>query len=172
MNLLSRFAGGLAERVLAVVLAVGLAQFPLYFQAYRNTVAGAQTEAALRYQELVTEAARLQLSVEGFVEKHEDDRDAVFQASGRMHRTTLEHYQRYGTMVQALDGAPAWRRPVVLAQNFDRELYAATRFSPGLPLTFEGGAYALIGLLLAWMLGGLAGLLLGSGARPRYTRVA
>ena len=161
---MTRFVGGLSERAIAVVLAVGAAQFPLYYSAYCNTLAGAKLEAETRYHELEREAAAVQLSVEPFIQRHENNSDAVFKASGRIHRTTLEHFQRYTAMDTALRSAPVWQRTVALAQNFDPELHGALRFEPGLPLTLEGGAYALAGLLLAWMLTGLARLLLAPRA--------
>lgn len=152
MEALAHFFEGICERVVAVVLAVTAAQFPLFYNAYGNTVAGVQLEAESRYHELQREAKSLRLGVEEFVGRHERNGDAVFQASGRIHRTTLEHYHRYTAMNTALREAPAWRRAWVLAQNFDPQLYAATRFQPGLPLTAEAAAYALAGVLLAWML--------------------
>ncbi|HSW14501.1 MAG TPA: DUF2937 family protein [Solimonas sp.] len=164
MNFLARFFGGVTERLVAVVFAVSAAQFPVYFLAYSNTLAGARMEAQSRYEELQREAAQLQLEIEAFVRRHEDNPDSVFQASGRIHRTTLEHYQRYSAMAQALQEAPLWRRPLVLAQNFDPELHAATHFEPGLPLTPEAGAYALIGVLLAWLLTGTTGAVLRRAA--------
>lgn len=163
--MLMRFLGGLSERVLAVVLAVGAAQFPVYFLAYSNTLEGARLEAEARYQELQTEAALLQLSVEAFIQRHENNADAVFQASGRIHRTTLDHYQRYSAMSEALQTAPLWKRPAVLVQNFDRKLHEATHFTPGLSLSAESGAYALAGLLLAWLLTALTGLLVRPARR-------
>lgn len=163
MNFLARFLGGISERIAAVVLAVAAAQFPVYYLAYGNTLAGAQMEAAARYEELRAEAQTLHLGLEDFIRRHEENADAVFKASGRIHRNTVERYQRYTAMQEALRGAPAWERPLALARNFDPALHKATRFEPGLPLTLEAAAYALAGLLLAWMLTALVGLAL----RPR-----
>ena len=160
MNLLARFLGGISERVLAVVLAVAALQFPVYYLAYGNTLAGAQMEAASRYEELRAEAQTLHLGVEDFIRRHEDNADAVFQASGRIHRNTVQRYQRYTAMQEALRGATVWEKPLALARNFDPALHAATRFEPGLPLTLEAAAYALAGLLLAWALSGSIGLAL------------
>ena len=160
MGWLARFFGGLVERILAVVLALSLAQFPLYYSAYSNTVAGARLEAESRYRELEREAAQLQLTAEAFIVHHETNADPAFQASGRMHRTTLEHFRRYSAMEQALLTAPPWGKPLVLARNFDRSLQAATQFTPGLPLNFEGAVYALAGLLLAWLFTAVARLTL------------
>ena len=159
MNLLARFVGGLSQRLLAVLFAVSAAQFPIYFAAYENTVAGARTEAEARFHELQREAAQLQLEVEAFIQRHEASTEEAFLASGRIHRTTQAHYLRYTAMDDALRAAPLWQRPLVLAQNFDPQLHAVMRFEPGLALTLEAGVYALIGLLLAWLMGSLIGRL-------------
>ena len=168
MNLLTRLVAGLSERIIAVLFAVAAAQFPIYYAAYSNTLAGAKLEAQARYQELEREAAQLQLSVEQFIEHHETNADDVFRASGRIHRTTLEHYLRYTAMDAALRTVPIWQRPLALAQNFDPQLNAVTAFAPGLPLTLEGAAYALIGLLLAWLFTGVVSWALrGTPSRAR-----
>lgn len=173
MGLISGFMGGLTSRVLAVLFAVAAAQFPIYFTAYSNALAGAKFEAEARYNELVQEAAKLQLGVEDFIRRHETNSDEVFRASGRIHRNTLQRYRRYTAMQSALTNAPVWKRSVVLAQNFDPELHAVTQFQPGVPLNAEGAAYALAGLLLAWLLSASAGLVFGaSPARPGARGVA
>lgn len=157
MKWLTQFTGGLLERVFGLTLALCAVQFPVYFAAYCNTLAGAQLEAQTRYQELEREAASVPLSVNEFIQRHESNADAVFRASGRIHRTTIERYRRFTAMQAALSSAPLWARPWVLSQNFDRSLHLATRFEPGLPLSVEGGAYALGGLLLAWLLSSALG---------------
>jgi hypothetical protein len=57
--------------------------------------------------------------------------------------------------MENLQMAPVWKRPLALARNFDRDIFIATHFQPGVPLSIEGGIYALCGLLLAWLTGGL-----------------
>ncbi|HVT34037.1 MAG TPA: DUF2937 family protein [Nevskiaceae bacterium] len=146
-----RFIGGLAERVAAVALALTLAQFPVYYDAYLNTVAGARAEAEARLHELEREAAGVQMSVEAFIAHHEASADPAFAASGRMHRTTLEHYRHYSGLEHAMSAAPVWQKPLVLAQNFEPALHQATHFTPAVPLTPEALIYAALGLLLAWL---------------------
>lgn len=160
MNLVVRLLAGLSSRVFAVVLALCAAQFPVWYGAYSNALSGARLEAQARYEELLREAAALRMSVEQFIERHESNGDPVFQASGRMHRTTVERFRRWSAMERALVEARGWERPLALFDNFDRDLARVTRFEPGLPLTAEGAAWAFAGLLLAWSLGALLGLLL------------
>lgn len=170
MNLLARLFGGLASRVLAVVLAVSAAQLPVYYEQYLQTLAGARQEAALRYEELLREAGSLNLGAEDFIVRHEENSDPVFQSSGRIHRTTLQRYQKLDAAWQALSTASVFEKPLALPKHFDRQLAEAVRFSPGLPLTLEAGAYALAGLLIAWLLSALCGVLLLP--RPRTASVS
>ena len=159
MPFLARLCTGFLDRMLAVVLAIAAAQAPVYLDQYTHVLAGVRLEASIRYEELVREASALQLSVEAFVQRHEQNTDPVFQASGRIHRTTLERYRRFDAHYRALEEASAWRRPVVLAGQFDPDIHAAVRFTPGLPLSTEGLAYALAGVLLAGLISGILGWL-------------
>lgn len=167
MPFLARFL----DRVLAVVLALGAAQAPVYLDQYTHVLAGVRLEATTRYQELVREAGALQLDVEAFVQRHEQNGDPVFQASGRIHRTTLERYQRFETSYRELTAASAWQWPLVLARQFDPDIHAAVRFTPGLPLSTEGLAYALAGVLLAGLISGTLGWLLAPQRRQALGRL-
>lgn len=167
MPFLARFL----DRVLAVVLAIAAAQAPVYLDQYTHVLAGVRLEAATRYEELVREAGALQLGVETFVQRHEQNADPVFQASGRIHRTTLERYRRFETSYRALTEASAWRRAVVLARQFDPDIHAAVRFAPGLPLSTEGLAYAVAGVLLAGLISGTLGWLLAPQRRQALGRL-
>ena len=169
MSVLARFFGGLSGRVLAVVLAVSAAQFPVYYAQYLQTLTGARQEASLRYQELMREAGVLNLGAEDFIVRHEENSDPVFQASGRIHRTTLARFTKLDAAWQALSAATVFEKPMALLKHFDRQLAEAVRFTPGVPLTLEAAAYALGGIVLAWLISILLGALLLP--RPRATVV-
>lgn len=166
MDFLFRLFTGFLDRLLAVTLAVAAAQAPVYYAQYLQTLAGVRQEATARYHELQQEAAALRLDVEAFVQRHEQNADPVFQASGRIHRNTLARYQRFERSWQALNAADVWHRPLVMVRHFDPEIDQAVRFRPGLPLDLEGLGWAVAGLLLAGLLSALAGALLRP--RPRY----
>lgn len=168
MSFLARFFGGLTGRILAVVLAVGAAQFPVYYAQYLQTLTGARQEASLRYEELMREAGTLNLGAEDFIVRHEENSDPVFQASGRIHRSTLARFQKLDAAWQALSNATVFEKPLALLKHFDRQLAEVVRFTPGVPLTLEAGAYALIGIVLAWLISALFGSLL---LPPRHTPV-
>ena len=163
MTFIARLFGGLLSRIFAVVLAVSAVQLPVYYDQYLQTLGGARQEASLRYQELLREAQALQLTVEAFVVRHEQNSDPVFQASGRIHRSTLARYLRLNTAWQALSAAAVVQKPAMLLRFHDPDVAAGLRFSPGLLLTPEAGAYALAGIVLAWLLTTLLGALLLPG---------
>lgn len=171
MSFLARFCTGFLDRLLAVVLALAAAQAPIYLDQYTQVLAGVRLEASTRYEELVREANALQLSVERFVQRHEQNADPVFQASGRIHRTTLERYRRFETSYRELTEASAWRRPVVLARQFDPQIHEALRFTPGLPLSTEGLVWALGGVLLAGLISGTLGWLFAPQRRQALGRL-
>ncbi len=160
MNVLARLFGGLLGRVMAVVLAVGAAQLPVYYAQYVQTLDGVRAEAASRYQELLREAGTLSLGAEDFIVRHEENSDPVFQASGRIHRTTLARFTKLDAAWQALTAATVFEKPRALLRHFDRSVAAAVRFTPGVPLTLEAAAYALAGILLAWLISVLFGAML------------
>ncbi len=169
MNVLARLFGGLLGRIVAVVLAVGAAQFPVYYAQYVQTLDGVRAEAAGRYQELLREAGTLNLGAEDFIVRHEENSDPVFQASGRIHRTTLARFTRLDTAWQALTAATVFEKPAALLRHFDRSVAGAVRFTPGVPLTLEAAGYALAGILVAWLISALFGatLLHSQRYRPR-----
>lgn len=170
MTFLIRLFGGFASRLLAVVLAVSAAQLPVYYEQYLQTLSGARLEASLRYQQLMQEAGALNLGAEDFIVRHEENSDPVFQSSGRIHRTTLQRYQKLDAAWQALSSARGFEKPLALPRHFDRQLAEAVRFTPGLTLTLEAGAYALAGLLTAWLLSAIVGALLMPRPRTAFAR--
>lgn len=165
MGLLLRLGAGLLARILAVVMAVAAAQAPVYYDQYLQALAGVRQEAGVRYQELEREAAALQLSVEEFIVRHEVNGDAVFQASGRIHRNTLERYRRFDAAYRALSTADAWHKPVQLVREFDPDIQAIVRFKPALTLSREVLVWALCGVLAAWLISGSLGWLLQPSRR-------
>lgn len=169
MSFIARFFGGLTGRILAVALAVSTAQFPVYYEQYVQTLTGARQEASLRYAELMREAGVLNLGAEDFIIRHEENSDPVFQASGRIHRTTLARFNKLDAAWQALSNATLLEKPMALLKHFDRTLADAVRFTPGVPLTLEAATYALGGIVLAWLISMLCGALL---MPPRRVDVA
>jgi Protein of unknown function (DUF2937) len=119
-------------------------------------------EADLRYAELVRQAGAVNLDAEDFIVRHEENSDPVFQASGHIHRTTLQRFIKLGAAYKALSEAYGLDKPVALARHFDADIATATAtpFTPGLPLTLEAASYALAGLLLAWGIAASCGALL------------
>ena len=163
--MLLRAFGHLLDRSLVVVLALGAAQFPVFYGQYADTLAGAHSEAQARYQELQRKAAELQLSVDQFIERHETNSDPVFRASGEIHRSTVTRYRRLDAALNRVRGAAPWEKAVVLAQVYDPQIAGAMKFEPGLPLTIEGLAYGFAGLLIAALLAGSTRALVGRAGR-------
>lgn len=152
MHSLAQLIAGLLDRILAVVLAITAAQAPIYYSQYLQVLSGVRLEAEARYLELQKEAEQLHMSIEAFVTRHEANGDPAFQASGRIHRSTLNRYRQYDAAWQALNSASPSQKPARLWRHFDSRVHDAVQFKPGLPLDQEGLIWAGIGVLLAWLL--------------------
>ena len=163
--MLLRAFGHLLDRSLVVVLALGAVQFPVFYEQYADTLAGAHSEALVRYQELERKAAEVRLSVDQFIERHQGNSDPVFRASGDIHRNTVTRYRRLDAALSRVRGAAPWEKAVVLAQVYDPQIAGAVKFEPGLPLTIEGLAYGFAGLLIAALLAGGTRAVVGRAGR-------
>lgn len=163
--MLLRAFGHLLDRILVVLLALGAAQFPMYYAQYVDTLAGAQSEAQVRYRELERAAADVQLSVDQFIERHAGNPDAAIRESAQIHRNTVTRFRRFDRALTRLRDAPAWQKPLALTEVYDRQIAQATKFTPGLPLTMEGLIYGFVGLLVAALSGALVRALYRS-SRP------
>jgi hypothetical protein len=159
-----RAVGHLIDRVFIVAFAIASAQFPIFYGQYANTLAGATAEAQARYSELERAANRVHLTIDGFIERHNSSPDPAIQESGEIHRNTVTRYKKLQAALDDVRSAPFWRKPVVVAQRWDPEIFQATAFEPGLPMTSEGLIYGFAGLLLA--------ALLGTGTRTVYRRAS
>lgn len=142
------FIAKLFDRLLCTALALVMVQFPLFFEQYLNTLAGAHSEAAHLYQDIESRAKKLNLSPKVYVDQHIEADNPLFRETGEALRDLMERYESHKSAFKALSQANFWRKPLVFAVHYDPFVGAATRFSPGLPLTLEALAYAVVGVLL------------------------
>lgn len=152
MRFLFGFIGSMMDRVLCAAFALVLAQFPVYVNQYIDVLSGARMEATKAYQALEAEAQRLNIDVERFVRHHEESNDSIFQASGRLHRRTIQRYKSLNEAFDALTTASIWQKPLVWRKYFDPDINQAIQFEWGVPFNTEGAVYALVGLMLGLIL--------------------
>ncbi len=144
-----RFFNHFLSNALAVVLAVALCQFPVYFNQYLNVLSGAYTESAKVYQDIEKAAAQSNKTVEAFIAKHLNDQDLDFNNSGKVMDNAVRRYEGYKKAFEALKSVDFWSKPIQFIKYFDNDLAKSVQFQAGVPASTEGLMYALLGVLLS-----------------------
>jgi hypothetical protein len=151
--------GAVLDRIICVVMALLLAQFPVYYAQYLDVLSGARMAASKTYEDMQTrlgpQAQQRGLSVDELVEQLTRNDDPLVRELSGVNQDAIVRYQAYSEAFEALKQAPVWQRPFALSRHFDNDIHQAIQFEPNVPLTLEGVIYAFLGILLGMLLAGL-----------------
>ena len=141
--------------------AAALSQFPEFSQQYAQRLGGAVDELRLFVQDFDADAASVGLEREAALVQLADG-GALGVARAETMRGTIARYQRLETAQDKLKGASALGRAINVMHFNDADIAEAAwaDFRPAVPLTaegavFGGGGFAMGGLLMAVLIGGL-----------------
>lgn len=164
-----RFLNGILDRAFAFLGAVLLAQFPQFYGQYLQRLGGHLDELRRTVATYEQAAAALGLTLDQFIVEHMLSDSETLTASGEIIVGLVERLSRMEHSFTALAGATPWNRWLIFLQEAEwliaRQTWGA--FTPGLPATAEGLAYAVVGLVLGW---GVYALLKTAGS-PLFRRV-
>lgn len=153
MTLAARFRtlfDGLLDRVLAVVGAVLFSQAPEFFQQYLQRLGGHLDEARRTLAQFTLTATQAGTALDDFIRRTAVNADP---AVARLAETMTAAVERVSSLTAAHDtlrDASAWTRPFVFLRHLDWDIARGTLgvFTPAVPVTLEGGLYALAGMLV------------------------
>ena len=147
-----RFLGGIIDRLCAVIGAVTLSQFPQFFGQYMQRLGGHLDEAKRTFELYENTAADLNLTLEAYIQEHLDSASNVFVSAGQVIQALVERYRELQMSYMALQDTTIYNRWFVFLREADWAIVANTwhNFVPGVPTTFEGLTYAMVGLLIGW----------------------
>ncbi|MEL6252222.1 MAG: DUF2937 family protein [Bacteroidota bacterium] len=154
---LFNFLGNLSERIFTVILAVIFAQAPVYMNQYTHVLAGAQKESETTYLDLENRAAGYDQTVEAFLNDLMQNEDPRVKDNAEVSWNTVKRYLDYDKALKSLRNSNAFTRPFNFLRHLDGRIRSAVKFSPSLPLNFEGLIYAILGVLVAMGISGLFG---------------
>lgn len=133
---------------------VALSQAPEYSQQYTQRLAGAVDELSTIIERFDEDAASQDLTrLEGLARYHESP-DPFLAERGISMETIFNRHAQLSTQLAQLRQADAPTRLMSMAQYFDSDVGAAALedFQPAIPVTIEGLAHALAGLLAGYAL--------------------
>ena len=149
-------AGGIAG-------AAGLSQFPEFSQQYVQRLGGAVDELTRVVEEFDADAAAVGLNREAGLQSLAEG-GAMGAKRARTMAATVERHARLSADLAVLQGAGPFTRAYYAARLSDDGIgrAALSAYRPAMPLTFEGGVFAVVGLF-----GGMAAIGLALGLLQR-----
>ncbi|MBN1495587.1 MAG: DUF2937 family protein [Spirochaetes bacterium] len=150
----ARFIDALLDRICAVLGAIAFAQFPQYLILYIQRLGGHVDEAARnidKYREIAKELGK---SLYQYSQHLLGSNDPAVFKTGQKIALDLQRYDSLTAALRELEAAPAYKKFFVFIQNIDLDIARATlaNFTPGLPFSLEGAAYAAIGIVIGMIL--------------------
>ncbi|MCB1134915.1 MAG: DUF2937 family protein [Chlamydiia bacterium] len=142
-----------AKRIAAIFVILACTQLPAFFAQYTQALGGSVIESRILYADLETRAALRGLSVEDYIAHHERSDDPLFKDTGAALASAVTRYQSNALALGELRDASPWTRPFIFAYRFDPNIVRSMGFTPAIPLSTEGLAYAVVAWLLCWIVG-------------------
>jgi hypothetical protein len=140
----------LLDRILCVLGTVLFSQGPEFMQQYLQRLGGHLDEARRQLDVFQKTAAQSGLSLDQFIRQTAANTDTAVAKLGGVMTNAAERVSALQSAHDALIHSTPWERPFIFIRHLDFEIARATRtiFQPAVPMTVEGLAYALVGMLV------------------------
>lgn len=167
-----KWIAGIFDKILALAGALVLSQGPVFMQAYTHQLSGHVAELQWQMDAMQRVAAQSGKSLNQFVEKFLTSQDKDFALQGQLMWDTMERWHNYSEGLFALQNATVWTRPFVFIRHFEWNIVQSTyeSYDIGLTLNIEGIVYALIGMLIGYLIAVLLRQMLAWAASPFYRK--
>lgn len=144
---------GLIDRIFAVLGALVFAQLPLFMQQYQHQLFGHIAELRVQTQAMETIAAAGGKTLPQFIQKFTESADPDFMRQGELMFGMTDRLQTLSQGMEAISAASPLSKFITFFQHVNVDIAKATLtdFRPGIPLTLEGGAYALAGVAVGFL---------------------
>lgn len=145
-----RWIGGILDRLFAVAGALVFSQIPLFMQHYTQRLAGHAAELKIQVGNMIESASFTGKTLEQLIAKFISSGDLDFVRQGELMQQALVRYHKLTLALQNLEESTPLTRPFVFLSNMDWKIFHGTldSYTLGITFSFEGGVYAILGVLL------------------------
>lgn len=153
-----RFIFGMIDRIIALTGALLFSQAPMFIHQYIQNLSGHVAELNIQIQSLRTVSSATGKSLPEYIAKFTESSDLDFQAQGKWISGVIDRSLSMGDSLSALQDSSLLTRPLLFIRHCYLDIVEQTYhdFTPGLPFSVEGAAYAFAGMVLFssifWML--------------------
>lgn len=147
-----RWLGGLMDRICAVAGAIVCAQAPLFMKQYTQQLVGREAELRMQVDAMRNAAAISGKTLEQLINKFLTNPDADFAHQGEVMQNLVTRWHGLFDALNAMESSPFWERPFTFAYHLNTDIFKSTlsNFTFGIPMTVEGGIYAVAGIALGY----------------------
>lgn len=145
-----RFIFGMVDKLVAVAGALLFSQAPMFIHQYMQGLSGHVAEIKLQIDSLRAVSASSGKTLSEYIAKFIDNPDPDFVAQGKWMGDLLDRYTNLSSSLTALQETSLWTRPLLFIRHCYLDIVDQTyrEFTPGLPFSAEGFAYALGGMVI------------------------
>jgi hypothetical protein len=161
--------GRMLTMAMALLGGILFSQAPEFAQQYRQRIGGALDELRAVITQFDTEANRNGLDRERALGVYSASPERFLHSQGDAMRHTFNRYENLEQQSRDLQEAQPLAKPFVILRNPDPDLIinAWHDFSPGVPITIAGIIWAVVGLIIGWLVAALFGTASLRARRPR-----
>lgn len=140
--------------VLIILGAVLFFQFPVFMQQYQHQLIGHVNELKWQLNILEHTAKKSGKSLEHYIKKFSEHSDRDFSNQGAVMQGIKTRYTKLSAALTRLQRASIFTRPFLFFVGIDGDICGSTlkAFDPGITFSMEGAVYALLGMLLGYIL--------------------
>ena len=144
-----RWLGGLLDRVCAVVFA----QAPLFMQQYTQQLIGRTAELRMQVDAMRQAAGVSGKTLEQLIQKFIDSGDADFVRQGEVMLGMVQRWYNLSQALTEMEGSSVWTRLFTFSLHLNIDVFKSTldHFTFGIPISAEGGIYALAGIVIGYL---------------------
>ncbi|MBS0637853.1 MAG: DUF2937 family protein [Verrucomicrobia bacterium] len=138
------------DRVFAVGGAFLFCQIPLLMHQYTVMLSGHLAESRRQINMLQHAASLTNKTLQEYIAKFLGQQDLDFVHQGEIMQSMQTRYVELNESYTALQHSTVWTKPFIFIKHIDSAVFwdSLEGFAPGLSLTLESLAYALIGLVV------------------------
>lgn len=144
--------GGFVDRIFSVIGAFLFAQIPIFMQQYHQQLMARVAELSKIVRKMEDAAQLSGKTLDQYLSKFLENGDLDISRHGQLIHELVLRWQKLSHTATILKESSPFTRPLVYLSQLDIEIAQTTYqgYEFGIPLTIEGGLYALIGLSVGY----------------------